>query len=132
VGTTSSCPDSTHCAEFTDPSPSPAGSGLTYPHPVDDTARPFRLDPQVVLRPERFGAMAYHYGSRRLTFLRSPLLADVVRRLHEHPSLDAAVRAMVPEPQRAALHRALLTLARTHFIEPAAPPPVHQPERGGV
>ena len=41
----------------------------------------WRLDPDVALRPERFGALAYHYGTRRLTFLRSVLLADVVRAL---------------------------------------------------
>ena len=34
------------------------------------------LDPQVALRPEPFGALAYHYGTRRLIFLKH---RDVVR-----------------------------------------------------
>src|SRR6202012_878246 len=28
------------------------------------------LDPEVELRPERFGALAYHFGTRRLSFVR--------------------------------------------------------------
>ena len=35
------------------------------------------LHPQVALRPEPFGALAYHYGNRRLVFLKHP---DVVAR----------------------------------------------------
>jgi mycofactocin radical SAM maturase len=29
-----------------------------------------RLDPEVEMRPERFGALAYHFGTRRLSFVR--------------------------------------------------------------
>ena len=50
----------------------------------------------MALRPEPFGALAYHYGSRRLTFLRSVLLADVVRDLEHHGSAESAVSASVP------------------------------------
>jgi mycofactocin radical SAM maturase len=32
--------------------------------------RAARLDPEVELRPERFGALAYHFGTRRLSFVR--------------------------------------------------------------
>ncbi|MGZ4705982.1 MAG: mycofactocin biosynthesis chaperone MftB, partial [Acidimicrobiales bacterium] len=32
-----------------------------------DPTKPYRLDPRVALRPEPFGALAYHYGNRRLT-----------------------------------------------------------------
>jgi putative mycofactocin binding protein MftB len=74
------------------------------------------LDPQVALRPEPFGALAYHYGSRRLTFLRSALLADVVRDLEDQPSIDAALAGRVPEAQRAAYRRALASLAESRFI----------------
>ena len=35
----------------------------------------------VALRPEPFGAMAYDFHTRRLTFLKTPQLVDVVRRL---------------------------------------------------
>jgi putative mycofactocin binding protein MftB len=87
---------------------------------------PYELDPDVALRPEPFGALAYHYGSRRLTFLRSPLLVDVVRDLGRHPSLAAAVDAGVPEARRPAFLRALASLAASNFIRctPTPEPPV--------
>jgi putative mycofactocin binding protein MftB len=81
-----------------------------------DPAGRYRLDPNVALRPEPFGALAYHYGSRRLTFLRSPLLAQVVRGLDQHESVDAALAADVPESERAAYRRALASLAESRFI----------------
>jgi putative mycofactocin binding protein MftB len=81
-----------------------------------DGSRRYRLDPDVALRPEPFGALAYHYGSRRLTFLRSPQLAELVRHLDEHPSLDEALAASVPEERRPAFRRALGALADSRFI----------------
>lgn len=48
---------------------------------------------QVSLRPEPFGALAYHYGNRRLVFLRRPELVDLLRRLGEHESLADALQA---------------------------------------
>jgi len=53
----------------------------------------YELDPRVALRPEPFGALAYHYGNRRLTFLRSARLVELVRSLAGHPSLDSALTA---------------------------------------
>ena len=81
-----------------------------------DPAGRYRLDPDVALRPEPFGALAYHYGSRRLTFLRTPLLARVVRGLDRHESVEAALAADVPEAERAAYRRALASLAESRFI----------------
>jgi putative mycofactocin binding protein MftB len=83
---------------------------------VFDPAAPYRLDPDVVLRPEPFGALAYHHRSRRLTFLRSEMLADVVRQLEQHDSVEAALAASVPEPERPAYRRALAALADARFI----------------
>ena len=37
--------------------------------------------PQVALRPEPFGALAYHYDNRKLIFLRHPDLLTVVQSL---------------------------------------------------
>ncbi len=37
------------------------------------------LNPQVALRPESFGALAYHYGNRKLVFLKHPDVVAVVR-----------------------------------------------------
>ena len=74
----------------------------------------------VALRPEPFGALAYHYGNRRLTFLRSPDLVTVVRSLGDHASVDAALAANRIEPgQRPALARALESLAHSEVIRPA-------------
>jgi mycofactocin biosynthesis protein MftB len=54
---------------------------------------PLELHPQVALRPEPFGALAYHYGNRRLVFLKHPDMVTVVRSLAEHPSLAESLRA---------------------------------------
>jgi len=40
-----------------------------------------QLSPSVSLRPEPFGALAYHFGNRRLTFLKRPELVEVVSAL---------------------------------------------------
>ena len=47
-----------------------------------DPSRAWRVHPQIALRDESFGALAYHYGNRRLTFLKSPQLAAIVDRGH--------------------------------------------------
>jgi putative mycofactocin binding protein MftB len=51
------------------------------------------LDPQVALRPEPFGALAYHYGNRRLVFLKHPDVVRVVRALADHDSVAETLRA---------------------------------------
>ena len=89
---------------------------MTSPPTRFDPAVRYRLDPDVALRPEPFGALAYHYGSRRLTFLRSALLAQVVRDLEHHDSVEAALDASVPEAERPAYRRALASLADSRFI----------------
>jgi putative mycofactocin binding protein MftB len=82
-----------------------------------DASLPWELSPQVSLRPESFGALAYHFGTRRLSFLKSPVLLDVVRSLGDLPSAVEALReAGVPADQREAFERALATLADTDMI----------------
>lgn len=49
------------------------------------------MHPQVALRPEPFGALAYHYGNRRLVFLRHPDIVRVVRNLNQYSSLQSAL-----------------------------------------
>ncbi|MER6939042.1 mycofactocin biosynthesis chaperone MftB, partial [Nocardioides sp. NPDC000441] len=51
---------------------------------------PWTLSPSVALRPEPFGALAYHFGNRKLTFLKRPELVEVVRLLEQHPRLGSA------------------------------------------
>lgn len=60
----------------------------------------YALDPQVSLRPEPFGALAYHYGTRRLVFLRSPDIVRVVETLAERPSVADALRAAAIDERR--------------------------------
>jgi putative mycofactocin binding protein MftB len=56
-------------------------------------ATPCELHPQVALRPEPFGALAYHYGNRRLVFLRHPDIVEVVKTLADHDTLGDALAA---------------------------------------
>jgi mycofactocin biosynthesis protein MftB len=80
-----------------------------------DLARAYELHPKVALRPERFGALAYSYETRRLSLLKDPLLADVVRGLAGAPTAGAALDA-VPEARRAAVTKALDRLVETGFV----------------
>jgi putative mycofactocin binding protein MftB len=81
------------------------------------------LHPQVSVRPERFGALLYHFGTRRLSFLKSPVLRDVVTALATEPSARAAVaRCGVPADQQVTYTNALAGLAASQMIchrEPA-------------
>ena len=52
------------------------------------------LDPQVALRPEPFGALAYHYGTRRLIFLKHPDVVRVVQALEEHATVAETLAAL--------------------------------------
>lgn len=82
---------------------------------------PWELHPQVALRPEPFGALAYHYGNRRLTFLRSPDLVALVRTLGEHPSVDHALAASgVAEARWPSFRTALASLAEGDLLIPKA------------
>ena len=58
------------------------------------------LHPQVAVRPEPFGALAYHYGNRRLIFLKHPDVVSVVRSLGDHDSLRATLDACGVAPDR--------------------------------
>ncbi|CAB4865647.1 unannotated protein [freshwater metagenome] len=77
-----------------------------------DLDRAWSLDPQVALRPERFGALAYHFGTRRLSLLRSPRLLEVMRGLDTAPTArEACLAAGVAESELPQLRSALGTLA---------------------
>ena len=79
--------------------------------------RPWALDPQVALRPERFGALAYHFGTRRLSFLKSRPLLRVVESLADQPTARAAcTEAGVPAGELPRYARALDALADTGMI----------------
>jgi len=83
-----------------------------------DLERPYALHPQVALRPEPFGALAYHFGTRRLSFLKSRTLLAVVESLSAQPTARAAcLAAGVSEAQLPQYTQALATLADTGMIE---------------
>jgi mycofactocin biosynthesis protein MftB len=89
-----------------------------------DAEIPWRQARSVALRPEPFGALVYHFGNRKLSFLKSKTLVTVVQSLAEHPSAAATLVACeVPEAQRPAYVKALADLARSQMIErrPEAP-----------
>jgi len=69
----------------------------------------YALDPQVALRPEPFGALAYHYGNRRLTFLRAPELVDLLSDLEHRSTLDDALAASSIASSRWSTFRAALS-----------------------
>ncbi len=81
-----------------------------------DASSAWGLDARVAVRPERFGALAYHFGTRRLSFLKSPVLVDLVRSLSEYPSARDACRALGLEGDSGPMLRALETLASTGMI----------------
>jgi putative mycofactocin binding protein MftB len=75
------------------------------------------LDPQVAIRREPFGGLAYHYGNRRLTFLRAPELVDLVESLDRFDSIDAALEASaIPQHRWPAFTGALEQLKEAGVI----------------
>ena len=77
------------------------------------------MHPRVALRPEPFGALAYHYDNRRLNFLRSPDLVAVVRCLGDHETPDEAlVTCGISEQRRPGFRQALASLAASDFLQP--------------
>ena len=82
-----------------------------------DLDRPFALHEQVALRPEPFGALAYHFGTRRLSFLKSRKLLAVVQDLGRQPTCREACRAAgVDDSELSSYARALETLASSGML----------------
>ena len=83
---------------------------------------PWRLSPDVALRTEPFGALAYNFGTRRLTFLKRPELVAVVAGLNAGADVkDALVTASVPPSQWPVFVQALEALAAAGTIERRRP-----------
>mgnify|MGYP000465489604 FL=1 len=75
------------------------------------------LHPQVALRPEPFGALAYHYGNRRLVFLKHPDIVRVVKTMGQHSSLrDALMAEGVDETRWPSFVSALSSLTTSEII----------------
>jgi len=83
-----------------------------------DMHRAYRLNPAATLRPEPFGALAYHFGNRRLSFLKSRQLVSVVRLLESSDSAAGALEAAgVPVRQWDRYTAALAALAESEVID---------------
>ena len=94
------------------------GAGPAAAGPAFDPDRPYRCSPSVALRPEPFGALVYHFGTRKLSFLKTPQLLTTVQALAEQPDVHSAlVAAGVAQDQRPAYLRALAGLAASGTIE---------------
>ena len=79
--------------------------------------RHLALNPQVALRPEPFGALAYHYGNRKLIFLRHPDVVAVVEALPDHDTAAGALRACgIDERRWPAFETALASLERSEML----------------
>jgi len=75
------------------------------------------LSSSVALRPEPFGALAYHFGNRKLTFLKKQQLVEVVNALGDSETVaDALTRAGIPATQWPAYVKALRGLAASDMI----------------
>ena len=82
-----------------------------------DPAQAYRLHPKVALRPEPFGALAYHYGNRKLVFLKSQRMVALVRDLGTHPTLnDALTAAGLTDRSRPKYLAALNSLAQSDML----------------
>ena len=100
--------------------PGPPDAAPPDPAPFDP-GRPHRCSPSVAVRPEPVGALLYHFGTRRLSFLKTPQLVAVVTGLADHPDVHAALSAAdVPAAQRPAYLRALAGLRGNGTIEERA------------
>ncbi len=71
--------------------------------------RRLALHPRVALRAEPFGALAYHYDSRRLVFLKHPDVVRVVCALDTSDTVADSLRACGIDERRWPSFEAALT-----------------------
>ncbi|CAN5391112.1 mycofactocin biosynthesis chaperone MftB [soil metagenome] len=80
----------------------------------------YRLSKNVSLRPERFGALAYSFDTRKLSFLKHPDLVRVIELLDQHDTVrDALIAADVDERRWPSFLAALATLETSEMISVA-------------
>lgn len=98
----------------------PAASQATEASPeVFDPDLGWRLHPQVAVRPESFGALLYHFGTRKLSFLKNRTILVVVLSLADHPDVRSACRAAgIDDAQQRPYLSALGVLAESTMLVP--------------
>ncbi|WP_281431466.1 mycofactocin biosynthesis chaperone MftB [Kineosporia corallincola] len=93
-----------------------------------DLGAAWELHPSVSVRPEPFGALMYHFGNRRLSFLKTRQLLDVVNGLATAPDArTACLGAGVDPSQLPVLARALGSLAAGDLIRRRTTPSTEEP-----
>lgn len=84
--------------------------------------RALDVAPQVSVRPEPFGALLYHFGTRRLSFVKDPRLLSVVRNLDGARTARAACSAAgVDAAALPAFERALGRLVDSGMLQERDP-----------
>ena len=80
----------------------------------------WQLHSQVAVRPESFGALLYHFGTRKLSFLKNRTILAVVQSLTDHSDVRAALRAAgVEDSQQGPYVHALGVLAGSNMLVPS-------------
>jgi putative mycofactocin binding protein MftB len=80
----------------------------------------YQISPNVSLRPERFGALAYSFDTRKLSFLKHPDLVRVVESLDSSESVREAFETVgVDETRWPSFLTALATLETSEMIRAA-------------
>ena len=71
------------------------------------------------MRPEPFGALLYHFGTRKLSFLKNRTILTVVQSLDDHPDVRSACRAAgVDDAQQRPYLHALGVLVESRMLVP--------------
>lgn len=85
--------------------------------PAFDTSLGWRLHPQVAVRPESFGALLYHFGTRKLSFLKNRTILAIVESLDDHAdAASALVAAGVDHDHQAPYLHALSVLVGSNML----------------
>ena len=84
-----------------------------------DPSTGLSLHPQVAVRPEPFGALLYHFGTRKLSFLKNRTIVAVVESLADYPDVSSALTAAgVEADQQAPYLHALSVLVESNMLVP--------------
>ena len=101
------------------PPSTPVATGVDF-----DAGRAWIVNPSVAVRPEPFGALLYHFGTRRLSFLKDRRLLAVVQSLGDHADARSACVAQgVDDADLPQFTAALARLAGTGMLVPRDPVP---------
>jgi putative mycofactocin binding protein MftB len=95
-------------------------SSVTPSAQIFDPSRAWMLCPQVSVRPEPFGALLYHFGNRRLSFLKDRVLLSIVQSIETYASANDAISASIEteaDPDRYV--KALAALVASEILAPA-------------